>query len=85
MTMYEFKILCDEERMDALHNEGVYIGKIIDRSLTLVLYQLHAFYVEIAYRKYRYHIHSMRCSENTLILEPYLDQVDAGSAVKWNG
>lgn len=84
MTMYEFKILCDDERIDALHSEGVYVGKRIENGLTMVLYQLNIFYVEIAYRKYRYYIHSMRCSENTLILEPYLDQIDAGLEVKWN-
>jgi hypothetical protein len=83
MTMYEFRILCDEERLDVLHREGVYIGKKTDKSLTTVLYQLHAFYVEITYRKYRYHIHTMRCSESMAILEPYLDQIDAGLVVKW--
>jgi hypothetical protein len=85
MTMYEFKILCDEERMDVLLTEGVYVGKRTDQTFVLLLYQLHTFYVEIAYRKYRYYIHSLRCSENTAILDPYLEQIDAGLAVKWNG
>lgn len=84
MTLYEFKILCDEERVDVLHKDGVYIGKRLDNSLVVVLYQLHTFYVEIVYRKYRHYIHSIRCSENTVLVEPYLDQIDAGLAVNWN-
>jgi hypothetical protein len=84
MTMYEFKVLSDEERMDVLYADGVYIGKRKENNLTLVLYQLHTFYVEIMYRKYRCYIHSMRGSENTEILEPYLDQIDVGITVTWN-
>lgn len=84
MTMYDFKILCDEERVDVLYKDGVYIGKRTDKGLAIVLYQLHTFYVEIVYRKYRRHIQSIRCSENTVLVEPYLDQIDAGLAVNWN-
>lgn len=84
MTMYEFKVLSDEERMEVLYNEGVYIGKKLENGLAVLLYQLHTFYVEIAYRKYRHYIHSLRCSENTTILEPYLHQIEAGLEVKWS-
>ncbi|HYE54198.1 MAG TPA: hypothetical protein VD996_05115 [Chitinophagaceae bacterium] len=80
--MYEFKILADDEQIDVLYRQGVYVGKRLCNSTVMVLYQLDGFYVEISYRKYRHYISSIRCSEGTAILDPYLDQIQAELVVK---
>ena len=75
MTLFDFQLLSDNERIHLLYHEGVYIGKRKKEQLTALLYQLDSFYVEVIYRKYRRHIASMRCTASTAILDPYLEQI----------
>ena len=82
--MFDFKILTDEEQTDLLLKQGAYIGKRICNDMTMVLYQLEGFYIEISYTKYRHHISSIRCSAGTAILEPYLEQMEAYAAINSN-
>ena len=81
MTMYEFRILSDQEQLDIIHSKGVYIGKRKVRGLVSVLYQVESFYVELFYRKYRYFVSHSRCSASIVIAEPYLDQIDLAELV----
>lgn len=81
MTMYEFRILSDQEQLDVIHSKGVYIGKRKAKELVSVLYQVDSFYVELFYRKYRYFISHSRCSSSVAIAEPYLDQIDLAELV----
>lgn len=75
MTRFEFQLLSEAEKLESLYQEGTYIGKrrILDSSS--ILYQLDGFYVEVLYQKYRCQIRQIRCSENTILLDPYLEQV----------
>lgn len=84
MTMYEFRILSEQEQLDIIYSMGVYIGKRKAKELVSVLYQVESFYVELFYRKYRYHITHSRCSSSIAIAEPYLDQIDLGQLVNSN-
>jgi hypothetical protein len=84
MTMYEFRILSDQEQMDVIYSNGVYIGKRKAKDFVSVLYQVESFYVELFYRKYRYFIAHSRCSTSIAIAEPYLDQIDLGELVNSN-
>lgn len=81
MTMYEFRILSDQEQLDIVHSKGAYIGKRKFRDLVSVLYQVECFYVELFYKKYRYFVSHMRCSTSVAIAEPYLDQIDLAELV----
>lgn len=81
MTMYEFRILTDQEQQDIVYGKGVYIGKRKARDLVSVLYQVDSFYVELFYKKYRYFISHSRCSASIVIAEPYLDQIDLAELV----
>ena len=81
MTLYEFKLLSDREQLDLLQDQGTYIGKRKERALTLLLFQLEGFYIEIWYQKHRFHILRVRCFSSTLLLEPYLDQIDIEQSV----
>jgi hypothetical protein len=75
MTLYEFKLLPDQEQLDVLYNHGVYIGKQKQKSETIVLYQLESFYVEVYYIKYRCYVRRLHCFHSTLLLDPYLESI----------
>jgi hypothetical protein len=81
MTMYEFRILGDQEQLDIIHGQGVYIGKRKAKDLVSVLYQVESFYVELFYKRYRYFISHSRCSSSVTIAEPYLEQIDLAELV----
>ena len=75
MGLEEFRQLLPEEQFELLHKEGVYIGKTKPGKQTVVLFQLYSFYVEVHYRKYRKEIDHLVTSEDTAILQPYLEQI----------
>jgi hypothetical protein len=75
MTMLEFKLLTQNEQIDLLYAEGIYIGKRKKNDQDLVLYQLESFYVEIIYHEYRKLINKIRCFNSTSLIEPYLEQI----------
>jgi hypothetical protein len=75
MTLFDFKLLTEEDQLDLLHKEGVYIGKRKEAGLTILLYQLDSFYVEVFYKKYRYYVHELKCTDLMSCLDPYLEQI----------
>ena len=81
MTLLEYRMLTDEEQIDLLYKNGVYIGKIVEKNLTKILYQLGAFYVEVHYQKYRCFINRLYCFSSTMKLTPYLEQMDVEDLV----
>ena len=76
MTQFEFQILDITDQIRILYKQGVYIGKRKHGHLTILLYQVDSFYVEVVYRMYRRHIARIRCSASTSLLDPYLEQID---------
>ena len=76
MTFCDFQSLPVQEQVNILYHQGVYIGKRKASRLTVLLYQLESFYVEVYYRKYRHLISCIRCSESTALLDPYLEQIE---------
>jgi len=76
MTLFEFRLLSYPQQIKLLYEEGIYIGKRKENGLTLLLYQLSAFYTEISYSLYRVKIEGLTCTESTAILDPYLEQVE---------
>jgi len=76
MTLFEFKLLSDEAQLELLYKEGVYIGKRKEHGKTILLYQLESFYVELFYKKYRYFVSDIMCTDSTTCLEPYLEQIN---------
>lgn len=76
LSLTEFMGLPQELQFEVLHKHGVYVGKrkVDDRSV--VLFQLHGFYVEVFYKQYRKIIDRVNTSDNTEILQPYLDQIN---------
>ncbi len=81
MTLLDFRMLSDNEQIDLLYKDGVYIGKIIEENLIKTLYQLGAFYVEVHYQKYRCFVTRLFCFSSTMLLQPYLEQMDVEDLV----
>ena len=76
LSLTEFMDLPQELQFEILHKHGVYVGKRkIDRQ-TVVLFQLHGFYVEVYYKQYRKIIDHILTSANMDILHHYLDQIN---------
>ena len=75
LSLTEFIDLPQELQFEALHKHGVYVGKRKVDKQTIVLFQLHGFYVEVYYRQYRKIIDHIVTVDSTDILQPYLDQI----------
>jgi len=75
LGLAEFLALLPEQQFDLLHSDGVYIGKRKAHGQTIILFQLHGFYVEVHYRRYRRDVEQLVTSKETEILQPYLEQV----------
>ncbi len=76
MTLHNFTVLQDKEKIDLLYNQGVYIGKRKVGIASVVLYQLEGFYAEVFYRKYRRNIEKIFCFAGTSRLDPYLTEMN---------
>ncbi len=81
MRLHDFARLPDEEKVNLLYNDGVYIGKRKHGDSTVVLYQLEGFYAEVYYRKYRCIIDRISCFSGTARLDPYLSGMNVGHLV----
>ncbi len=75
MNLFDFKLLPENEQIDLLYKEGIYIGKRKVNNQDAVLYQFEAFYAEIYYREYRKYISRIFCFSSTTLLDPYLEQI----------
>ena len=71
----EYNDLTQDKQFDILYRDGVYVGKRKPGEQTIVLFQLHGFYVEVFYQQYRKLVDYIICSDNADILQPYLEQV----------
>lgn len=81
MTLLDYKLLSLDECIELLYRHGVYIGKRKEGELSLLLYQLDSFYVEVFYRKHRCHIQRLHCFSSTALLDPYLHDIDVDALV----
>ena len=75
LSLSEFIDLPQELQLEILHKHGVYVGKRKINRQTIVLFQLHGFYVEVHYKQYRKTIDRLVTSADTEILQPYLEQI----------
>lgn len=76
LSLIQFMDLPQELQFEALHKNGVYVGKRKNNEQSIVLFQLHGFYVEVYYKHYRKEIDRLITSDTTEILQPYLDQIN---------
>lgn len=76
LSLTEFMDLPQELQFEVLHKHGVYVGKRKADKQSIVLFQLHGFYVEVYYKQYRKTIDHIITSNSTEILQPYLNQIN---------
>lgn len=82
MNFYQYRLLNRSKQIDLLYKDGVYIGKRKEGNSIVVLYQLDSFYVKVFYQKYRCYVSQLYCFTSTILLNPYLDQVNVDNMVK---
>ena len=75
MTLFDFQLLDNSEKMDLLYEQGVYIGKRKETDQSILLYQVESFYVEVFYKKHRRFVSRLHCFSSTALLDPYLEQI----------
>jgi len=81
MTLFDFQLLPENEKIELLYKQGVYIGKRKEGTVTVLLYQLNSFYAEVFYKKYRCYVTKIHCFSSTAFLDPYLTEIDVESLV----
>jgi hypothetical protein len=75
MTLDRFNSLNDDEKSNALWLKASLIDVIRKGSLTILLYQLYGFYVEVYYNYNRNQIECFQSFNSTDQLEPYLNKI----------
>lgn len=76
LALSEFINLTEQQQFHVLHLHGVYVGKRKVGNQSVVLFQLHGFYVEVFYKQYRKIVDHILTTDDTAILQPYLDQIN---------
>ena len=75
MTLNDFTLLTDKEKIGLLYEHGVYVGKRKTGKTTTLLFQLENFYAEVFYRRYRREVERINCFEETTRIDPYLTEI----------
>mgnify|MGYP003576844208 CR=1 FL=1 len=81
MTLQEYKALKPDEQTNFLSRTGVSVAERMVGPYLIVLYQVEGFYVEVFYNKDNYQMVKLVSFYNTMLLEPYLSQIDIKSLV----
>jgi hypothetical protein len=76
MRLTEFEELAEYAMLDLIRDEGVYIGKLKNKGRISLLYQLHGFYVELIYLKYRHSIQHIWCFDSPKHIDNYIRHMD---------
>ncbi len=76
MTSAEFSNLDEQAQTKTLIDRGIYLSERQYKSLSILLYQVDNFYVEI-YHNLRFNVlQGFSCFEDDRALEPYLEKID---------
>jgi len=75
MTRTAFEHLCQNDQLSLLSADGVYIAKRKFKTLSVILFQIENFYVEIVYEKYRCVVKGIFSTNSMNILFFYPDVV----------
>jgi hypothetical protein len=76
MTLYEFNALTDTDKANTVWNDGEFVGDRLQEFYNVLLYQVHAFYVELFYNPEANEIVHLRSFSSTDQVEPYLTKID---------
>ena len=76
MTLYQFNVLTENEKTAIVWNEGDFVGDRKENNLSILLYQVQSFYVEVFYSGKENKISRLRSFSSLNQLEPYLNNID---------
>ena len=76
MDLYQFKLLNHSDQAQAVWDFGVHVATRYSSHVTILLWQLDCFYVELFYDGIENEIVKIRPFKSTLPLDPYLQQTD---------
>jgi hypothetical protein len=82
MTLNQFYKLSSGEQIAVIKEQGALIGKRQSSHADMHLYQIHAFYVELAYTTIDGTLWRIGPFDHEIFLKPYLDQIDISDIVK---
>jgi hypothetical protein len=76
MTYRYFKMLIRDQQVEAVFNEGIFLMNLEKDGLSISLYQINNFYIEIGFSNDNGRIKWINCFEDTGKLTPYLEKID---------
>jgi len=76
MTLYQFNFLNESQQAETLWENGEHIGEREDHALTIALYQIDSFYVEVFYDQKQNAIKRFRSFSSIEQLRPHLEQIN---------
>lgn len=76
MTLDQFTSYPPDVQLDIIRSEGVLIGEREDTYSRIELFQLHAFYAEMFYRKEDNELWKAGGFDHPILLQPYLNQIN---------
>jgi hypothetical protein len=79
LTLNQFEILTEEEKLFLLEEEGVFLDSVQENKWHAFLYKLHTFYVEVYIHPKRIKARRIRSFYNTHFLDRYLSRIDISS------
>ena len=82
MTLFQFKLLNEDDQASTIWLEGVLLDFRCEGSCKILLYQLHRFYVEVFYNYKSNKIERFKSFISVDGLHPYLQKIDVSKAFK---
>ena len=76
MTLYQFNVLTENEKIAIVWSKGDFVGDRTENNLSISLYQVQSFYVEVFYSGKENKISRLRSFSSMNQLEPYLNNID---------
>ena len=82
MTLYEFKLLGEEEQPQGVWDLGEHLATRMTGAYKILLWQIGDLYIELFYNYVDSKIEKIRTFRTTELLTPYLDQIDITAIFK---
>ncbi|MBA2747117.1 MAG: hypothetical protein H0U44_12895 [Flavisolibacter sp.] len=82
MKAFDFRLLQQQDQLDLLYQDGVYLSKRKSGKSHVLLFEFHCYYVELYYIKYRQVVSKVFCFESTEYLNPYLEEINVEELIK---
>jgi hypothetical protein len=76
MTLHDFEIMDEMDKMDEISTNAVYLFQKTDGCYEVSLYQLHGFYIEVYLDLIKFNYKFLRVFDNINGLDDYLRKID---------